>query len=105
MQETRVQALGQKDPLEKGMAIHASILVWKFPWTEEPGGLQSMASQRIGHNWTTNAFRRLMELLCILVAVVFIRLYVFVKIHRTQQSKGELYFMKDMTFQNNKWEH
>ena len=44
MQETRVQSLGQDDPLEKGMATHSSILVWKIPWTEEPGGLQSMGS-------------------------------------------------------------
>ena len=46
MQETRVQSLGQEDPLEKGMAIHSSILVWKIPWTEEPGRLQSMESQK-----------------------------------------------------------
>ena len=42
--QTRVQALGQEDPLEKGMAIHSSILAWRTPWTEEPGGLQSMGS-------------------------------------------------------------
>ena len=45
IQETRVGSLGQKDPLEKGMATHSSILAWKIPWTEEPGGLQSMWSQ------------------------------------------------------------
>ena len=45
MQETGVGSLGQKDPLEKGMATHSSILAWKIPWTEEPGGLQSMWSQ------------------------------------------------------------
>ena len=50
MQETRVQSLGWEDPLEKGMATHSSILAWRIPWTEEPGGLQSMGSQRIGHN-------------------------------------------------------
>ena len=43
--ETRVRSLGQEDPLEKEMAIHSSIIAWKIPWTEEPGGLQSMASQ------------------------------------------------------------
>ena len=42
MQETRVQSLGQEDPWEKGMATHTSILAWRIPWTEEPGGLQSM---------------------------------------------------------------
>ena len=47
MQEAWVQSLGQKDPLEKGMATHSSILAWRIPWTEEPGGLQSIGSQRI----------------------------------------------------------
>ena len=50
MQETQVQSLGQKATLEKGMATHSSILAWRIPWTEEPGGLQSMGSQRIGHD-------------------------------------------------------
>ena len=45
MQETQVQSLGQEDPLEKGMATHSSILAWEIPWTEDPGGLQSMGSQ------------------------------------------------------------
>ena len=49
-QETWVQPLGQEDPLEKGMATHSSILAWRIPWTEEPGGLQSMTFQRVGHN-------------------------------------------------------
>ena len=50
MQETLVQLLGQEDPLEKEMATHSSILAWKIPWTEEPGGLQSMGSQRVEHD-------------------------------------------------------
>jgi len=50
MQGTRVQSLGQEDPLEKGMATHSSILAWEIPWTEEPGGLQFMGSQRVRHN-------------------------------------------------------
>jgi len=50
MWETRVRFLGQEDPLEKGMATHSSTLDWKIPWTEEPGWLQSMGSQRVGHN-------------------------------------------------------
>ena len=54
MQETEVQSLGQKDPLEKGMPTHSSILVWRIPWTEEPGELQSMGSQRVGYAWVTN---------------------------------------------------
>ena len=49
MQETQVRSLGQEDPLEKEMATHSSILAWKIPWMEEPGRLQSMGSQRVGH--------------------------------------------------------
>ena len=48
--DTRVRPLGQEDPLEKGMATHSSILAWKIPWVEEPGGLQSIGLQRVGHN-------------------------------------------------------
>ena len=54
MQETQVWALGWEDSLEKGMATHSSILAWRIPWTEEPGGLQSMGSQRVGHDWATS---------------------------------------------------
>ena len=50
MQETWVRSLGWKDPLEKEMAIHSSTIAWEIPWTEEPGRLQSMGSQRVGHN-------------------------------------------------------
>ena len=53
LQETWVQSLGQKDPQEKGMATHCSILAWRIPWAEEPGGLQSMGTQRVGHDWVT----------------------------------------------------
>ena len=53
MQETRAWSLGWEDPLEKGMATHSSILAWRIPWIEEPGGLQSMGSQRVEHNWVT----------------------------------------------------
>ena len=50
MQETRVRSLGQEDPLEKEMAIHSSTIAWKIPWTEEPGRLQSIGSQRVRHD-------------------------------------------------------
>ena len=50
MQEMWVRSLGWEDPLEKGMATHSSIPAWVIPWTEEPGGLQSMGSQRVGHD-------------------------------------------------------
>ena len=53
MQETWVQSLGWEDPLEKEMATHSSILAWKIPWMEQPGGLRSTGSQRVGHNFTT----------------------------------------------------
>ena len=52
MQETGVRSLGQEDPLEKGMAAHSSILAWRIPWTEAPGGLQSMGSQRVTNTFT-----------------------------------------------------
>ena len=47
---------GREDPLEEGMAIHSSILAWRTPWTEEPGGLQSMGSQTVEHDWVTDTF-------------------------------------------------
>ena len=50
MQETRVRPLGREDPLEEGMAAHSSALAWRIPRTEEPGGLQSTGSQRVGHD-------------------------------------------------------
>ena len=53
MQEMQVQSLGQEDPLEKEMASHSSIFAWEMPWTEEPGGLQSMGSQRVENNLAT----------------------------------------------------
>ena len=54
MQETWVRSLGWEDPLEKETAAHSSILVWKIPWTAEPGRLPSMGSQRVGHDWATS---------------------------------------------------
>ena len=50
VQATWVRSLGGEDPLEKGMTTHSSIPAWRIPWTEEPGGLQSMGSQRVGHD-------------------------------------------------------
>ena len=54
MQKTQVGSLSRQDSLEKGMAIHSSILAWTIPWTEEIGGLQSMGSQIVTHDWATN---------------------------------------------------
>ena len=55
-QEMRVQSMGQEDPLEEEMATCSSILAWKIQWTEEPGGLQSMGSQRVTHDWNNWAY-------------------------------------------------
>ena len=54
VQQTQVQSLDWEDLLEKGMASHSSILAWRIPWTEDPGKLQSMGSQRVGHDWANN---------------------------------------------------
>ena len=69
MQETQemwVLYLGQEDPLEEKMATHSSILAWEIPWTKRPGGLQSMVSQRVGHNWATSLLsqERVTSFLC-----------------------------------------
>ena len=53
MQETEVQSMCWEDPLEEEMATHSNILAWRIPWTEEPGGLQSMGLQTVGHNWAS----------------------------------------------------
>ena len=56
MRETWLWSLGQEGPLEKETATHSSILAWKIPWTEKPGGLQSMGLQKVGHDWETSLF-------------------------------------------------
>ena len=56
MWETQVWPLSWEDPLEEGIATYSSILTWRIPWTEEPGGLQSMGWQRVRHDWATNSF-------------------------------------------------
>ena len=70
VQETQVRSLDLEDPLEKGMATHSSILAWRIPWTEEPGGLQSRGLQRVRHDWATNIFTLLTKV-CIVKALVF----------------------------------
>ena len=61
MHETQVRFLGQEDPLEKGMATHSSILAWRIPWTEEPGGLQSTGLQRVGHDLVTKQQQKIFD--------------------------------------------
>jgi len=63
VRETRVRSLGWEDPLEKEMATHSSTLVWKIPWTEEPGRLQFMGLQRVGHDRATSRSR--LDLRCV----------------------------------------
>ena len=70
MQETWVWSLGREDPLEKGMATHSSILAWRIPWTEHPGGLQSMGSQTVKHDWSDLAhmqFQHVVIIWCFLI--------------------------------------
>jgi len=67
-QETRVRFLGQEDPMEEGMETHSSILAWRIPWTEEPGRLQSMGSQRVTQDWSDLAHNTA-ELSCLLLGI------------------------------------
>ena len=67
MRETWVGSLGWKDPLKEGMTAHSSILAWENPQTKEPGGLQSMWSQRVGHNWGTNHITYIYVCVCVYV--------------------------------------
>ena len=62
MKETKVQSLDQENPLEEGMANHSSILAWRIPWTEEPGGLESIGSQRVRHDWSNWAHTHIKHL-------------------------------------------
>ena len=67
MRKTWVQSLGGEDPLEKKMATHSSVLAWRIPWTDDPGGLQSMGSQRVGHDWVTNIYMCVCVCVCVCV--------------------------------------
>ena len=64
MQETWVQYPGQEEPLKEEVAAHSSTLAWRILWTEDPGGLQSMGSQRVENNWVTNTFTFFHTILC-----------------------------------------
>ena len=64
VRETQVRSLGWEDPLEKEMPTHSRTLAWKIPWTEEPGRLQSMGSQRLGHDWATHTHTHIIALQC-----------------------------------------
>ena len=85
MQETQVQSLGQEDPLEKGMATQSCILAWRIPWTEEPGRQQSMGSQRVGPDWSTNthASLNLLAIGFLLMALFYVEIcsLIYICIH------------------------
>ena len=76
-QEIQVPSLGLEDPLEKGMATHSSILTWKIPWTEEAGGLQSLESQRAGHDLGTKQQQQFIYLSLFWLCWVFIAVWGF----------------------------
>ena len=72
MQDTRVRSLGWEDPLEKEMATHSSTVAWRIPWREEPGRLQSMGSQRVGHDWATSLTLNLISVSRSLFSSIFV---------------------------------
>ena len=78
VQETWVLSLGREDSLKKGMATASSTFAWRIPWTEKPGGLQSMGSQTVGHDWGINTHTH-----------THTRHYTFVQIHRMYTTKNE----------------
>ena len=77
MREIRVQSLVWEDPLGKGMATHSNILAWRIPWTEETGRIQSLASQRVRHDWATNMFRINIYTLLLLLLSRFSRVWLW----------------------------
>ena len=76
MWETWVRFLDPEDPLEKGLATHSSILARRIPWTEEPGGVQAMGSQRVGHDWATNTFTFTQRLYFPILRMIKLRLLI-----------------------------
>ena len=71
MPETQIWSLGWEDPLEKEMATDSSILAWRIPWIEDPGGLQVLGSQRVGHDWVTRSFTSSLIHLCVYAQVLY----------------------------------
>ena len=98
--ETQIRSLGREDPLEEGMATHSSIFAWGIPWTEEPGGLQYIGSQRVGHDWSN---------LALTCACTYIRMciYTYISSSHTLVSSSQTYvyfhlipFFRILLFQN-----
>ena len=90
IQETRVLSLAQEDPLQKGMATHSSILAWRTPWKEDPGGLQSMGLQRVWRDWATNTFTFHFHRGCILREALLI----IQGVHRSLKHSWHTVYMK-----------
>ena len=82
MQETWVWSLSWKHPLEKGMATHSSILVWRILWTEEPGRPQSTGSQRVRQDWATNTHTRVCVCVCVYIYMC-VYIYIYIYTHHT----------------------
>ena len=106
MQETWVRFLGREYPLKKEMAIHSSTLAWKIPWTEEPDRLQSMGSQRVGHDWVTSlhniVWKNPNELLGPPNAIVLTLLSITEKIVKEGAQSWKI---KDLEPQTCRWHH
>ena len=100
------QFMGREDPLGKGIATHSSTLAWRIPWTEEPGGLQSMGSQRVGHDWKPS-----MQAKCTLTAEALLRWWAIGSVWEGQQRSQQTQYLMELTFYNkcgmkvrNSWE-
>ena len=100
------QFMGWEDPLGKGIATHSSTLAWRIPWTEEPGGLQSMGSQRVGHDWKPS-----MQAKCTLTAEALLRWWAIGSVWEGQQRSQQTQYLMELTFYNkcgmkvrNSWE-
>ena len=89
MQERWAQSLVREDPLEKEMATHSSTLAWRIPWTKEPGGLQSMVLQRVGHDCATNFhFQRLEKYFPLMSSIAFIKIHTLNVVTRSQTNSS-----------------
>ena len=103
MREARVQSLSWEDPLEKEMATHSSILAWRIPWREEPGGLQSMGSQRVRHDWATSLSLSFANLLCSLFIVCFLPLVCKINEEKEFCLFCSLIYLKCLKYLTNKY--
>ena len=94
MQKTWVCSLGQEYPLEKGMAPHSSILAWRIPWTEGPGGLQSIGLQKVGHNWVTYTFTFFFNVSIKFIFCFLFYRFLFILLEIKKMLSVDLFFFK-----------